>query len=215
MRITWYGRTCFRLGGRGLDNVVTDPYPPDFGLTYTRTRAQIVTASRNIPECTYTSGVRGPSKLLNGPGDYEIGGVFISGNAIYPKKKTANGLVTIFTFYYDGLTICHLGMLDRVPNQSEVESIEAVDILLVPVGGGDTLTPAKASEVISLFEPRLVIPMYYKIPDLEEKVGKLDRFLKEMGLASVEEEEELRISQSSLSEETEIVILEPQVKKAE
>jgi hypothetical protein len=83
------------------------------------------------------------------------------------------------------------------------------------VGGGDTLTPAKASEVISLFEPRLVIPMYYKIPDLEEKVGKLDRFLKEMGLASVEEEEELRISQSSLSEETEIVILEPQVKKAE
>jgi L-ascorbate metabolism protein UlaG (beta-lactamase superfamily) len=211
MEITWYGQTCFRLSERGLATVVTDPYPPDVGLTFPRPRAHIVTVSYDDPQCRYTSGVRGPFKLLDGPGEYEIGGVFITGITTFAdgKQGASRGLNTIFTFNVNNLTVCHLGRLGHVPTQSQVEDLGAVDVLLAPVGGGGSLSPAQASEVISLFEPSLVIPMYYKVQGLEVKLGTRSRFLKEMGLEKVDSQEMLKVNRASLSEETQVVVLEP------
>jgi L-ascorbate metabolism protein UlaG (beta-lactamase superfamily) len=137
MEITWYGQTCFRLSERGLAAVVTDPYPPNAGLTFPRPRANVVTVSHDDPQCCYTKGVRGPFKLLDGPGEYEIGGVFITGITTFADGKhgASRGLNTIFTFDFAGLTVCHLGRLGHVPTQSQVEGLGAVNILLVPVGG--------------------------------------------------------------------------------
>jgi hypothetical protein len=79
----------------------------------------------------------------------------------------------------------------------------------VPVGGRASLSPAQASEVISLFEPSVVIPMYYKVPGIKVKLGTLNRFLKEMGLEKVKTQETLKVTQSNLSEETQVIVLEP------
>ncbi len=217
MEITWYGQTCFRLSERGLANVVTDPCPPDVGFTYPKPRADIVTVSYDDASCRYTSGVRGPFKLLDGPGEYEVGGVFVTCIPTFAdsKRGATRGLNNVFTFDFDSLTVCHLGLLGHVPTQSQVEDLGTVDILLVPVGGGGSLTPARASEVISLFEPSIVIPMYYKIKGLNLKLGTLNGFLKEMGLEKVDTQEVLKISRSSLSEETEVVVLEPRQRDGE
>lgn len=211
MEITWYGQTCFRLSERGLATVVTDPCPPDIGLTFPRTRADVVTVSYDDPECRYTSGVRGPFKLFDGPGEYEVGGVFITSIATFAdgKRGTSRGVNTVFTFDFGGLTVCHLGRLGHVPSQSQVESLGTVNVLLVPVGGGGSLSPARASEVISLFEPSIVIPMYYKVAGLTVKLGTLDRFLKEMGLEKVESQDVLKVSRTDLSEETQVIVLDP------
>lgn len=211
MEITWYGQTCFRFSERGLATVVTDPFPPDVGLTFSKPRADIVTVSRDEPDCLYTSGVRGPFRLLDSPGEYEIGGVFVTGIATFADSKhgATRGLNTVFTFAFEDLTVCHLGRLGHVPTQSQVENLGTVDILLVPVGGGGSLNPAQASEVISLFEPSIVVPMYYKVQGLQANLGTLSRFLKEMGLEKVETQEMLKISRTALSEETQIIALEP------
>lgn len=211
MEITWYGLTCFRLSERGLATVVTDPYPPETGLTFPRLRADILTVSHDDAECRYTSGVRGPYASLDGPGEYEIGGVFITGITTFADNKqgTTRGLNTIFTFDCSGLTVCHLGRLGHVPTQSQVEDLGTVNILLVPVGGGGSLNPARASEVISLFEPSVVIPMYYKIKGLEKNLDTLSRFLKEMGVEKVDSQDVLKVTRTSLSEETQVVVLEP------
>jgi len=211
MEITWYGQTCFRLSERGLATVVTDPHPPDVGLTFPRPRAHIVTVSHDDPQRRYTKGVRGPFKLLDGPGEYEIGGVFATAIVTFAdgKRGASRGLNTIFAFNFGGLTVCHLGRLGHVPTQFQVENLGTVDVLLVPVGGGGSLTPARASEAISLFEPGLVIPMYYKVRGLEVKLGTLNRFLKEMGLEKVDSQETLKVTRTSLSEETQVVVLEP------
>ena len=217
MEITWFGQTCFRLSERGLASLVTDPYPPEVGTTFLRPRANVVTVSHDDPQCRYTSGVRGPYRLVDGPGEYEIGGVFITGIPTFAdaKRGAQRGLNTVFNYDFDGLTVCHLGRLGHVPTQSQVEDLGAVDVLLVPVGGGGTLTPARASEVISLFEPRIVIPMYYKIRGFEVRLGTLGGFLKEMGLEKVNSQEMLKISRPSLSEETEVVVLEPRLRDPE
>jgi L-ascorbate metabolism protein UlaG (beta-lactamase superfamily) len=211
MEITWYGLTCFRLSERGLAAVVTDPYPPDVGLTFPRPRADVVTVSYDDPQCRHTSGVRGPFKLFDGPGEYEVGGVFVTGIATFAdgKRGASRGLNTVFTFDFGGLTVCHLGRLGHVPTQSQVENLGTVNILLVPVGSGGSLSPARASEVISLFEPSLVVPMYYKVRGLKVSLGTLGRFLKEMGLEKVDSQEVLKVSRTSLSEETRVVVLEP------
>ncbi len=211
MEITWYGQTCFRLSERGLATVVTDPFPPEIGLTFPRPRAHIVTVSYDDPQCRYTSGVRGPSKLLDSPGEYEIGDVFVTGISTFAdaKRGATRGLNTVFTFNFGGLTVCHLGKLGHVPTQSQVEDLGTVNILLAPVGGGGSLSPARASEVISLFEPGIVIPMYYKVKGLQAKLGTLSRFLKEMGLEKADSHETLKVSRSNMSEETRVVVLEP------
>ena len=211
MEITWYGQTCFRLSERGLATVVTDPHPPEIGLTFPRPRAHIVTVSYDDAQCRYTSGVRGPFKLVDGPGEYEVGDVFVTGIATFAddKRGAVRGLNTIFTFNFGGLIICHLGRLGHVPTQSQVEDLGTVDILLAPVGGSGSLSPARTSEVISLFEPSIVVPMYYKVEGLRVQLGTLSRFLKEMGLEKVDSQEILKVSRASLSEETQIVVLEP------
>ena len=211
MEINWYGQTCFRIAERGLATVVTDPYAPDTGMTLPRPRADILTVSYDDPQCNYTSGVRGPYKLIDGPGEYEIGGVFVTGIATFAdgKSGTLRGLNTVFTFDFSGLTICHLGHLGHVPTQAQVEDLGTVNILLVPVGGAGSLTPDQASEVISLFEPSIVVPMYYKIPELKAKLGTLDRFLKEMGVEKVDSEEMLKVDRGDLSDETQVVVLRP------
>jgi hypothetical protein len=61
MEIVWYGLNCFRLTERGMATVVTDPYGPEVGLTLPRPKADIVTVSRDIPECNHTARCGGRS----------------------------------------------------------------------------------------------------------------------------------------------------------
>jgi L-ascorbate metabolism protein UlaG (beta-lactamase superfamily) len=80
MEITWYGLSCFRLTERGLASVVTDPYDSQVaGYDALKLRADIVTVSHDAPGHNYVAAVKGSSHLITGPGEFEIGGVFITG----------------------------------------------------------------------------------------------------------------------------------------
>ncbi len=213
VEISWYGRTCFRLDGQATIAIVTDPYSPELGTTLLPVRADIVTVSHHDASCHYLDAVKGPFKLLDGPGEYEISGVFITGVSTFAddKEGRARGLNTVFAFDFDGTTICHLGQLGHVPTQSQVKNIGSVNVLLVPVGGGGSLTSTQASEVIGLFEPDVIVPMLYRVDGLEEELDSVDSFLKEMGVEDVDKQRTLQVSESRMSDETEIVVLETNV----
>ncbi len=212
MEITWYGHACFRLAERSLATVVTDPYDAkQAGYEPLRLKADVVTVSYNSPTHNFTEAVKGGAHPITGPGEFEIGGVFITGvqtNGVSKKEEIRN---TLFLFDYNGITIAHLGEINRVPTQTEVEALGSVHIALVPVGGGSSLNAAKAAEVISLLEPNIVIPMLYNTPGSTLKLDTLAKFLKEMGLGDVEKQPSLKVtSKSSLPDETRITILEIQ-----
>jgi L-ascorbate metabolism protein UlaG (beta-lactamase superfamily) len=212
MEITWYGYSCFRLAERGMATVVTDPYDHrEVGLEPLKLKADIVTVSQEDPAHNFVSAVKGDAFRVPGPGEYEIGGVFITGvqtNAA-GKRGDPDPLNTLFVIDYNGLTIAHLGNLKRVPNQTEVEALGPVHIALVPVGGGSSLNAAKAAEVISLLEPNLVIPMQYDIPGMTLKLDPISKFLKEMGLVEVASVPSLKVtSANTLSEETRVTVLD-------
>lgn len=213
MEIIWYGHSCFRLSERGLATVVTDPYDDSIGYGVPKLKADIVSVSHDAPGHNNATAVKGASRVISGPGEYEIGGVFITGIAMggkaARKKGDANGKGnTLYLFDFDGLTVAHLGDLNHVPSQAEIEQLGTVTVALVPVGGGSALSAAQAAEVISLIEPYVVVPMHYKTSDTSLKLESLNKFLKEMGLGTVKPEETLKVTKSSLPEDTHVVVLD-------
>lgn len=209
MEITWYGQSCFRLRDR-LATVVTDPYDKSIGYTLPRIRADIVTVSHDHPDHNYVEGIKGQPKVIVGPGEYEVRGVFITGIPTFHdrRKGASRGRNTVFLFDFEGLTVCHLGDLGHVPTRSQVEALSAIDVLFIPVGAGSTINAAQAAEVISLLEPRLVIPMHYKTKVLKVKLGTVSRFLKEMGLSKLATQDSLKVTKSTLPQETQVVLLD-------
>lgn len=210
VEIRWYGQTCFHLNGQRAISVVTDPFPPQLGIPLPGLEADVVTVSHHGSACDYVDGIRGPFRLIDGPGEYEISGVFITGVSTYADDQQGRirGLNTLFAFDFGGPTICHLGRLGHVPTQSQIKNLGSVDILLVPVGGGGSLSSSQASEVVRLFEPGLVVPMRYEIAGLQEDLDRVDSFLKEMGRQTADRHEVLQVGESGLSGETEIFVLE-------
>lgn len=211
MEIVWYGLSCFRMTGRGLASVVTDPYDPSLELPELKLKSDIVTISHDTPEHNYIKGVKGWRRVIQGPGEYEIGNVFVIGIPMEPKKskkKTVKATI-LYVFDFNTLTVAHLGNLSYVPSQAQIEDLGAVDIALVPVGGGGSLTPSQAAEVISLIEPSVVVPMYFKTGKDGRKLGTVNRFLSEMGIAKQEPLPSLKVTKSSLSSEAQVVVLRP------
>ncbi len=211
MDMTWYGLSCFRFMERGRASIVTDPYDASMGPVNPRLKGDIVTSSHNTPGHNAYDTVNGAEHFLFRPGEYEIAGIFVTGVATFDKKNAETTRYNVvYTYDFDGVTVCHLGDLDHVPTQSQIEALGTVDVLLIPVGGGGALNSGQASDVISLFEPSIAIPMHYHLPGFNLDLDPLDRFLKEMGVSQIEKTDSLRISASSLSEETQIVVLTPQ-----
>jgi L-ascorbate metabolism protein UlaG (beta-lactamase superfamily) len=222
MEITWYGHSCFRLTERNYATVVTDPFDSkSIGYDALKLRSDIVTVSHDAPGHNNTDAVKGTSHVIDGPGEFEIGGVFVTGvqtDASGSGKKKAkvkeNGTApspnTIYVFDYDGITVAHLGDLKDVPSQSEIELLGTINVALVPVGGGGGLNAAKAAEVISLIEPNLVIPMHYATPEAKIPLDSLNKFIKEMGLSKPEIQPSLKVTRSGLPDETRVVVLDYQ-----
>ncbi len=212
VEVRWFGQTCFRLNSRHSISVVADPYSPEVGLRLPDLQADIVTVSHQ-GSCDYLAGVHGPFRVLVGPGEYEIKGVFITGITTFADNQggRVRGLNTVFTFDFGGTTICHLGRLGHVPTPSQVKNLGSVDVLLVPVGGAGSLTSTQASEVIGLLEPGTIVPMRYRIPGVLEDLEDVDHFLREMAMEGIGSQETLTVSPAGASEATDIVVLEPSV----
>jgi L-ascorbate metabolism protein UlaG (beta-lactamase superfamily) len=187
--------------------VVTDPYDSRLGLPQLKIKADVVTISHDATGHNSAKDVSGVEHTLNGPGEYEIGNVFITGIRTPADAKTTKNV--IFMFDFNGITVAHLGDMQKVPSQTQIEALEEVNILLLPVGGGNSLNASQASELVSMIEPNIVIPMHYDIPGINIELDSVDRFLKEMGVTEPNEESSLKITSSNFKEETEIVLLTP------
>jgi L-ascorbate metabolism protein UlaG (beta-lactamase superfamily) len=214
MDITWYGLSCFRIREAGV-TVLCDPYDRTVGLQLPKVRADILTISHDRPGHNSVERVAGEPKVISGPGEYEIKNVFITGATTYHRRRKEDAPERNVMFFFDfgDLTVGHLGDLGEIPTQSEIEDLNLgeVDVLLVPVGGGDTLDPTRAVEVIGLFEPRLVVPMHFQQPELSALWANgfepVDKFLRELGATAPEKVEMLKLTKSALHEETQVALL--------
>jgi L-ascorbate metabolism protein UlaG (beta-lactamase superfamily) len=208
MEIFWLGHSCFRLKGRDI-TIVTDPHDRSSGYSLGRISADVVTVSHHAPDHSNVAAVDGNPRVIDGPGEYEVSGVLINGIAtqrgteMEPRARN-----TAYLIEMDDLTICHLGDLGSILSPEQVELMNMASILLIPVGGKNTINAAQAAEVASQIEPRIVVPMHFKT---EASLADLDpsaRFLREMGITDYAPQAKLTVSKGSLPEETTVVLLD-------
>jgi len=208
MEITWLGHSCFLIRGKEK-TIITDPYHPDLGYRLGEPEADIVTLSHFHPGHNYIEGVANEPKLIKSPGEYEIGGTFITGVATFHdnRKGDLRGKNTIYIIEMDGITLCHLGDLGHPLAPHLIEEIGDIDILFLPVGEVSTITVDTAVEIVRQLEPPIVIPMHYKTETFTGDLSPVDKFLDKMRIRELEARPKLSITSSSLPSNTQTIVL--------
>jgi len=199
MQIIWLGHAAFKIIEKEV-TVAIDPYD-GIGLRMPKFGGNIVVCTSKEPDHYNLDAVKGEPFVIDGPGEYEIKDVFVVG------VKSQD--ITLYTVEIDGVKLAHLGSLNTdTLTQAQMEVLNGVDILLLPIGGKDMVGTQGAIKIISQIEPRIIIPYGYAVPGLSLKVDKLDGFLKEMGAQKAETMSKLTIKEKDLpQEESKVIVL--------
>lgn len=209
MDITWYGYSCFRITERGHTTVLTDPYQPALDFSKRGLGADLVTVSHERA-ARQIDDIRGEKYVISAPGEYEIGELFVTGLALNIHDDENDRVLRNIAYHFEypsNLNFLHLGALHKMPDQSIIEQLGEVHVLLLPIGAavsGDQL-----ADMINMIEPSHVLPMHTAELDKDEFETALDGFLKAMGVAYVEWQDTLRVTATGLSEQTQVLCLLP------
>ena len=214
MIISYLGHSCFKIQDKlGVEGktITTDPFDKVVGLKVPNFESDIVTVSYDYGSYNNTKVLRGDPFVIDSSGEYEISGIMVQGiSSKHDDKKGAErGENILYRIELDGITVAHLGSLGYVLTDEQLEQLEGVDILLVPVGGKHAFDYKKAVEVVSQIEPRIVIPMQYNVKGLKIDIDDETKFIKELGIEPTREDK-LKINKKDLPQEgMELVILNP------
>ena len=231
MTIQWKGQSCFQilaaLNKGEQTSILIDPFSEDsnppttlpafgwapIGLKLPKLEADILLISHDHPDHNNVKAVGGNPFIINGPGEYEVKKVFIQGIPAWHDDKLGRerGENTVYTIDAEGLRLCHLGDLGQKElTEEQLEKIGQVDILMIPVGGVFTISAKEALKIMSQLEPKITIPMHYQVPKLKIKLEGLDKFLKALGIKSIEPLNKLTIKKKEIfPEEAKIIVLKP------
>lgn len=199
--------------------VMMDPFKSEMvGIPLAKDVADIVTISHGHDDHSAVEVVTGPvtrqsTFVIDKEGEYEIGGVEISATKMYHDKVEGaeRGKNLIVQIRMDGMNVLHLGDLGHTLSESQVEKIGSVDVLMVGVGGETALETDEVMSLIKDIQPSYVVPMHYKVtgmPAAWDSKHTLQEFLdKNKFLVAGEPVHKIKIDESSLPEDTQVLIM--------
>jgi len=218
MEIKYLGHSSFLVKTKTA-KLVTDPFDPNTtGMKYPKVEADIVTVSHQHKDHNNIRSVSAPQGvellMIDMAGEFEKKGVRIFGYRTYhdDKKGEERGENIIYKIEAENISILHCGDLGYVPEDSFLDSIGDVDILMVPTGGIYTLDAEQAMAMVKKIEPSIVLPMHFNQDKLDQsKFGKLARveeFTKKFGIDKPVPQPKLIYKKEEGEEEMKIVVLE-------
>lgn len=207
MQIKYLGHASFLIKTKDA-KVVTDPFDGQMvGLKFPKIESDIVTVSHHHQDHDRANLVAGNPLVVDWPGEYEKMGVRVFGYKSFHDKSQGKerGENILFKIDAENITILHCGDMGVVPDQTLLDEVGEVDILMVPVGGYYTIDSKDAAEVVRKIEPSLVVPMHYNSPQLNqktfEKLTGLPEFLKQFGSESLPAVDQLVVKKEDLIDE--------------
>lgn len=214
MIIQYYGHSCFKIttkpAGRGREDVAIflDPFDKSIGLRPPQGQADLVMVSHDHFDHNNVVALKGEPAVINIPGEYSVKGVNIIGLASEhgPTKDPVPN--TVYILDSEDIKICHLGDLGVDLNEKQLEEINGVDILMIPIGGNYTLDAKGAVDLIKKIEPAIVIPIHYKINGSTVDVSDEKKFCAEIGNCPKEKVSKLNIKKKDLEGKSmEVVVM--------
>jgi L-ascorbate metabolism protein UlaG (beta-lactamase superfamily) len=161
--IHYWVQSCFSISADGGVTVVTDPYTPSPTVG-----ADVVTVSHEHPDHNNVDGVPGTFEVIRsegGVGQHEAAGITFTGVATFHDNSggSQRGNNTVFVWEMESVRFAHLGDLGHVLTDDQILQIGAVDVLMIPTGGGFTIDAPTAVQVAQQLSPGLIIPMHYQM----------------------------------------------------
>lgn len=200
MEITFLGMSCLRLRGREAD-VLIDPLPE--GVRGPRVTPDVVVSTEGATDAALLHPAEGRPQVVRGPGEYELRGIRVLG-------LRGPGGITVMRVEVDDVRVCAVGRLEGPLSEEVLEALGHVDVLAVPVGGGDSLDASAAAQLVQALEPAYAVPVRYAVAGIPGDFEDVERFAREMGLAEgVAAQPKINLTGTVSGEETRVVILEP------
>ena len=219
MEIKYFGHSSFLIKTKTA-KVVTDPYDSEMvGLKFPKTEADIVTVSHQHKDHNNTKAVQSPDSniqplIIDMPGEFEKMGARIFGFQSYHDKTkgTERGENILYKIEAEGISVLHCGDLGVIPEESFLEAIGDIDILMVPVGGFYTIDSDEAVQLVKKIEPAIVIPMHYNSNKLNQKnfdqLTSVSEFTKKFGIENLAPIPKLVYKKEEIEQEMKVVVLE-------
>jgi L-ascorbate metabolism protein UlaG (beta-lactamase superfamily) len=218
MEIKYLGHSSFLIKTKTA-KIVTDPYDQEMvGLKFPKTEADVVTIShqhKDHNQFKNISGINGVNPLMiDMPGEFEKLGVRIFGFQTFHDKTNGSerGENIMYKFESEGISVLHCGDLGIVPEESFLETIGEIDILMVPVGGFYTIDSDEAVSLVKKIEPSIVIPMHYKTEKSsnysESKLAAVSEFTRKFGLDNPLPLSKLVYKKEEIEQEMKVIVLE-------
>ena len=180
MKIRWHGHSCFEISDSET-KIIIDPHDgKSIGIKPPTLSANIVLISHDHFDHNATRMIRGEySCIFADPGKKKIGNIVIEGFPSYHDEEMGvlRGLNVIYKFKMDGITVCHCGDLGDIPSEEVIDALRGVDIIFVPTGETITLSISKLEAFLDIIDPKIIVPMHYKVGSLTLPLKTLDDFL--------------------------------------
>ena len=191
MVILAYGNSCVSVQaevGNDVSVAVLDPFEGEGSMRLPRgLTADLVFCSRADATHGFAAGVGGTPYVVRMPGEFEVKGMMLDTRTL-PLDHAPEHLIA--RLYAEGMTVGYLGGLSRELTEEETELVSGVDILVLPVSGGDLISSSSAAAIAQTVEPRILIPL--------GSASDIASFKKEFGPVRVEETAKFKIAKKSL-----------------
>ncbi|MFT5037354.1 MAG: L-ascorbate metabolism protein UlaG (beta-lactamase superfamily) [Candidatus Azotimanducaceae bacterium] len=204
MVITHHGGQCFKVSF-GDTTLAFDPISKKSKLSPVKFGSDVAFISLYHPDFDGAAQVAHGNKdpfVVDGPGEYEVGDVTARGFGVKTTYDKVERFNTIYQVQLEGINMVFLGALGDPEVDSKIlGELGNIDILFVPIGGGDVLEVPQASKLAVKLEAKLIIPMHYDATALKA-------FLKEEGVETGKPVDKLTIKKKDVIEMSgEVVVL--------
>ena len=210
--IQYFGHNFFLITTSKGTRIVTDPLGPGW-YPNPNVVGDVVTVGKEMFNHNAVQIVRGNPLILRGLKNYgadwnkvnmSFKETFIYSVPIHQNAEFIEGIHgSAFVFDLGTLCIAHLGDLSQKLNEQQIKSFGKVDVALTPIGGGRTMGPNLAREVLTQLKPKIAIPMHHR--DSPYLIRQFSAGLKTQILKT----DTLTISKDALPVPTEIRVLAP------
>lgn len=169
MKISYFGHSNFLVEGNDY-SILLDPFS-SVGLKEVKCVCDYVFCSHDHFDHNNKSLAVGAKEVKNGY-PFEIIKTYHD-----EKKGLLRGENNVLLFNLDGFKLAFLGDLGEYDNNKLIDKLFGVDFLFIPVGGKYTIDEEGAFNYAKKINPKVVIPMHYKLKNSTVDIKGVDEFL--------------------------------------
>jgi len=215
MLIIWHGHACFEVKLKDGYTIAFDPHDGiSIGLKAPEFKADLILVSHGHFDHNAIHIVRKPESIIldSFVGEKTIGNVRVKGILTYhdTRRGMLRGRNTVYLVEAENLRVAHLGDLGHTLDSGIASQLKPLDVLFIPVGGTFTIGPAEAWSIVESLEPKVTIPMHYRVPGLNLPLVTVDEFLRYVKYPTRRvDSNSVEVEKEKMPRESEVWVLRP------